>query len=62
MTPVNQHETDAQTPCGLNHLVLNVRDVGESRRFWTNLLGFHQVGASYRDVADDDVSFGRRDL
>ena len=32
------------TPAGLNHLVLNVRDIEESHRFWTELLGFHQVG------------------
>lgn len=32
------------TPTGLNHLVLNVRDIEESHRFWTELLGFRQVG------------------
>jgi catechol 2,3-dioxygenase len=32
------------TPVGLNHLVLNVRDLDESHRFWTELLGFKQVG------------------
>ncbi|HEX2890089.1 VOC family protein [Vineibacter terrae] len=34
----------AVTPCGINHLVLNVRDIEESHRFWTELLGFRQVG------------------
>jgi catechol 2,3-dioxygenase len=34
----------AVTPCGINHLVLNVRDLEESHRFWTELLGFRQVG------------------
>ncbi len=34
----------AVTPCGLNHLVLNVRDIEESHRFWTEILGFRQVG------------------
>jgi catechol 2,3-dioxygenase len=34
----------AVTPIGLNHLVLNVRDIEASHRFWTELLGFHQVG------------------
>jgi catechol 2,3-dioxygenase len=32
------------TPRGLNHLVLNVRDIEESHRFWTKILGFVQVG------------------
>lgn len=31
-------------PQGLNHLVLNVRDIEESHRFWTEILGFTQVG------------------
>ena len=34
----------AVTPVGLNHLVLNVRDIEASHRFWTEMLGFHQVG------------------
>ncbi len=33
-------------PRGVNHLVLNVRDIEESHRFWTELLGFHHVGTS----------------
>ncbi len=32
------------TPSGLNHLVLNVRDLEESHQFWTDILGFKQVG------------------
>jgi catechol 2,3-dioxygenase-like lactoylglutathione lyase family enzyme len=31
-------------PRGLNHLVLNVRDIEESHRFWTEVIGFTQVG------------------
>jgi catechol 2,3-dioxygenase len=31
-------------PTGLNHLVLNVRDIEESHRFWTEIIGFTQVG------------------
>jgi len=34
----------AVTPSGLNHLVLNVRNIEESHRFWTEILGFKQVG------------------
>jgi catechol 2,3-dioxygenase-like lactoylglutathione lyase family enzyme len=32
------------TPRGINHLVLNVRDLEESHRFWTEIVGFRQVG------------------
>ncbi len=32
------------TPSGLNHVVINVRDIEESHRFWTEKLGFRQVG------------------
>jgi len=32
------------TPAGINHLVLNVRDLEESHRFWTEIIGFRQVG------------------
>jgi catechol 2,3-dioxygenase-like lactoylglutathione lyase family enzyme len=39
---------EAVTPGGLNHLVINVRDIEESHRFWTEILGFKQVGASSR--------------
>jgi catechol 2,3-dioxygenase len=34
----------AVTPSGLNHLVLNVRNMEESHQFWTEILGFKQVG------------------
>ena len=34
----------AVTPCGINHLVLNVRDIEESHRFWTEIVGLKQVG------------------
>jgi catechol 2,3-dioxygenase len=39
---------EAMTPIGLNHLVINVRDIEESHRFWTEILGFKQVGQSSR--------------
>jgi catechol-2,3-dioxygenase len=32
------------TPSGLNHLVLNVRNLEESHQFWTEIVGFKQVG------------------
>ncbi len=31
-------------PLGINHLVINVRDLEESHRFWTEIVGFTQVG------------------
>ena len=37
--------TQAQTPRGINHLVLNVRDIEESHRFWTEIVGLKQVAA-----------------
>lgn len=52
MTEVLESEAAAATPCGLNHLVLNVRDLEESHRFWTDLLGFRQVGTLRRPGPD----------
>jgi catechol 2,3-dioxygenase len=37
---------EAVTPGGINHLVINVRDIEESHRFWTEILGFKEVGRS----------------
>src|SRR5437879_13926608 len=34
----------AVAPSGINHLVLNVRDIEESHKFWTEIVGFKQVG------------------
>jgi catechol 2,3-dioxygenase len=31
-------------PSGLNHLVINVRDIEASHRFWTEVIGLRQVG------------------
>ena len=33
------------TPLGVNHVVLNVYDLEESHRFWTEVIGLKQVGA-----------------
>jgi catechol 2,3-dioxygenase len=33
------------TPVGVNHVVLNVRDIEASHRFWTEVIGLKQVGA-----------------
>lgn len=40
----NTPPTRAVTPRGVNHIVLNVRDLEESHRFWTEIIGFCQVG------------------
>lgn len=44
MSESNEMPLQAVTPSGLNHLVLNVRNLEESHRFWTEILGFKQVG------------------
>jgi len=35
---------EAVQPSGVNHLVLNVRDIERSHAFWSELVGFKQVG------------------
>lgn len=45
----NSRQTEAEidgpaTPFGLNHIVINVRDIEESHRFWTEIIGLKQVG------------------
>ena len=37
-------DNEVETPVGVNHLVLNVYDIEESHRFWTEVIGFKQVG------------------
>ena len=39
-----QTPSQPMRPSGINHLVLNVRDMEESHRFWTEIIGFQQVG------------------
>jgi catechol 2,3-dioxygenase len=34
----------AVTPAGVNHLVLNVRDLEEAHQFWTEIIGMQEVG------------------
>jgi catechol 2,3-dioxygenase len=46
MTNHNEPPAAAETPCGLNHIVLNVRDLDEAHRFWTECLGFQHVGTN----------------
>jgi catechol 2,3-dioxygenase len=45
--PIPTSARVASTPVGLNHLVINVRDIEASHRFWTELLGFRQTGAAH---------------
>ena len=33
------------SPVGINHVVLNVRDMESSHKFWTEVVGLKQVGA-----------------
>ncbi len=34
----------AMTPVGVNHLVLNVRDIERAHAFWTEIMGFRHIG------------------
>jgi len=47
MESQNGHAADApkeaQPPRGINHVVLTVKNLEESHRFWTEILGFRQV-------------------
>jgi catechol 2,3-dioxygenase-like lactoylglutathione lyase family enzyme len=36
----------AVAPRAINHVVLNVRDIEESHRFWTEMIGFKRVGTA----------------
>lgn len=45
-------------PSGLNHLVINVRNMEETHRFWTEMLGFQQVG----QVVSGDLSRMQRKM
>src|ERR1700751_3946728 len=44
ISEVPEAPAEAVSPCGINHLVLNVRDIDESHKFWTEIVGFKQVG------------------
>lgn len=41
-----------QTPSGLNHVVLNVRNIEAAHWFWTECLGFRLVGTLRRNSSD----------
>lgn len=41
----NVAPTRASAPAGVSHLVLNVRDIEASHRFWTEIMGFEQAAA-----------------
>ena len=41
----------AVAPTGVNHIVLNVSDIDRSHTFWTEILGFEQVGELHRSDA-----------
>jgi catechol 2,3-dioxygenase len=41
---------ESATPVGLNHIVINVRDMEESHRFWTEIVGLKQVGTFRRSA------------
>ena len=43
--PASAPPAQAQTPRGINHLVLNVRNMEVSHKFWTEILGFKCVAS-----------------
>ena len=47
----------AMTPVGLNHLVLNVRDIEVSHQFWTEVMGFRCIGELKRDGRAANMRF-----
>jgi len=52
MIDQDQALSHPQTPLGLDHLVIRVRDIDESHVFWTECLGFKHVGTmSVRDTS-----------
>jgi len=52
MSEVPVKRTGPVKPRGLNHLVLNVRNMDESHHFWSGLLGFEQVGELHPSGGD----------
>jgi catechol 2,3-dioxygenase len=44
MAPTPSAPQHPVTPLGISHIVLNVRDLEQSHRFYTELLGFRQTG------------------
>jgi catechol 2,3-dioxygenase len=38
-------QAESATPVGVNHVVLNVRDIEAAHKFWTEVVGLKQVGA-----------------
>src|SRR5258708_17875791 len=43
--PSKPQTSGSPTPVGVNHVVLNVRDIEESHKFWTELVVLKQGGA-----------------
>lgn len=41
--------TAPSRPSGINHLVINVRNMEQTHRFWTEMLGFQKVGEFVSD-------------
>ena len=55
--------SQAQTPRGVNHVVLNVRNLEESHRFWTEVIGFKCVAAlDPKRSPPDEFSVKGRDV
>lgn len=46
-------------PLGLSHLVITVREMDESHRFWADIVGFRQVGERRPTAEEPDVPYMR---
>jgi catechol-2,3-dioxygenase len=44
MVSAEARKSGPVAPTGVNHVVLNVRNMGESHRFWTEIVGLKMVG------------------
>ena len=56
---VPETPAEAVTPGGINHLVINVRDIEESHKFWTEMLGFQAGRLLEAPQRQDALLLGR---
>jgi catechol-2,3-dioxygenase len=58
MSETIKQRSAAVTPRRINHLVLNVHNIEESQHFWSDLVGFKQVGELHRCEDGNRVNHG----
>src|SRR5436190_154248 len=57
ITDVPEAPAEAVSPSGINHLVLNVRDIDESDKFWTEIVGVNH-GVTHSVYINDPNGYG----